>query len=327
MNIKKISTMPIITDEIPRMNFIEHNLTRIAKIKKTSCQTKNNKNQRNHGTILTYIHNVPNKYYTCIMQNDNKPKAVIVLPTYNEADNIGKMIDELHNHIFPVIQNWQMKILIVDGDSKDGTREIVKDRMSRYDDVYLFLENKKEGIGSAYMNGFKLACFTLGAQAVFEFDADFQHPLNTIPELLNKLDQGYDYIIGSRKIPGGSETKDRNFLRSFLTNAGSFIARIILFFPEETFKIVTDPTSGLRAVRVQNFLEKIDLDPAHLYSKKFGYKLQLLKELMDLKPKYTEIPLQFQNRNAGKSKFELGTIFEILYTCFQTRFHKKTKKV
>lgn len=261
------------------------------------------------------------------MENENKPKAVIVLPTYNEAGNIGRMIDELQKNIFPTISNWQMIILIVDGNSKDNTRDIVKEKMSIYENIYLFQEDKKSGIGSAYMNGFRLACSTLHADAVFEFDADFQHPLDTIPQMLEKLDEGYDYVIGSRKITGGSETKERNLLRSFLTNAGSFVARLILFFPTERFKQVTDPTSGLRVVRVNNFLGKIDLKPEHLYSQKFGYKLQLLKELMDLKPKYIEIPLKFQNRHSGESKFELSTTFEILYTCFRTRFHTKAKKV
>lgn len=322
MNIEEISPVPIIGYEVTRMNLIEDYLTRITKSKKTRNQTKNKNNKNHNETILTYIHITQNKYYTYGMdQKIEKPVATIVLPTYNEAGNIGKMIDELHNHTFPTILDWQMKILVVDGKSTDNTRDIVKEKMDKYNDVYLFLEDKKEGIGAAYMNGFKLAIETLGSKVVMEFDADFQHPLNTIPEMLNKISAGYDYVIGSRKIPGGSETKERNFLRSLLTNAGSFVARIILFYPKESFKKVTDPTSGLRAVR-SSLLSKIELSPQHLYSKKFGYKLQLLKELFDMQPKYTEIPLQFQNRNAGKSKFELDTIFEILYTCFRTRLTK-----
>lgn len=254
------------------------------------------------------------------MSEEKKQVAVIILPTYNEALNIDKMIDEFCIRIFPSIKNWSMKILVVDGNSTDGTGDIVRKKVSQFDNVYLFLENSKNGLGAAYLAGFRVAIQELKVDLVFEFDADFQHPLDSVPIMINKIDSGFDYVIGSRKIEGGGETTDRNIWRSFLTNVGSFVARFILFFPSGNFSKVTDPTSGLRATRVKGFADKLSLDPEHLFSKKFGYKLQLLYETLKLGARYGEIPLQFQNRIAGKSKFEAGTIWEILITCFKTRF-------
>ncbi len=250
--------------------------------------------------------------------------AVVIIPTHNEADSINELTDCIVNKIFPDIKNWNMKLLIVDGSSTDGTSEITLKNTAKYNNVFLIQETKKEGIGSAYLKGFTYAVNNLKADAVFEFDGDFQHPPETIPVMINKIDEGYDYVLGSRKIEGGSEF-DRALNRKLLTTLGSFMARLILFFPGKYFKKVTDPTTGLKVTRVKGFLDKIDLNKSHLFSTGFGYKLQLLSEILMLGAKYTEIPLKFQKRKGGKSKFIPSTIIETLMSCFKTRIYRTIK--
>ena len=254
------------------------------------------------------------------MNDKNEIKtAVIVIPTYNEIENISLLIDELNNKIFPSINNWKINILIVDGNSPDGTGNLIKEKVQFYKNLFLYTEPDKQGIGSAYIRGFNIAIRELNADVVIEFDADFQHPPKYIDLLLKEIDNGYDYVLGSRKIEGGSETFERNIIRSFLTSFGSFIARFILFFPTKYFHTVTDATTGLKATRVKGFMDKLDLSIEHLHSKKFGYKIQLLYETIKLKANYKEIPLKFDNRYKGVSKFESTTIFEVLWACIKTR--------
>ncbi|MFA5750238.1 MAG: glycosyltransferase, partial [Candidatus Shapirobacteria bacterium] len=136
-----------------------------------------------------------------------KPVVVIVIPTYNEADNIGRMIEYLNTKTFVDIKNkinyltddWQMKILVVDGNSPDGTGKVVEKEAKKYDNTFLLTETSKDGIGAAYLKGFKYAIDKLNADFVFEFDGDFQHPPETIPVMLKAIEEGYDYVIGSRK--------------------------------------------------------------------------------------------------------------------------------
>lgn len=249
--------------------------------------------------------------------------AVLVIPTYNEADNIGKMIEYLNTKTFPSLpQKWDMKILVVDGNSPDGTGKIVDEKSKKYTNTYLYKETSKDGLGAAYLKGFKYAMETLKADYVFEFDADFQHPPETIPSMLEAMDEGYDYVIGSRKIKGGAEPQGRDFMRMMMTEVGGFAARFILFFPFKHFWDVTDPTTGLKVTRVKGFIDHLDMTFDHLHSRKFGYKVQLLSETLALGAKFKEVPLKFANREAGNSKFESDTTKEILLSCIQTRWYE-----
>ncbi len=260
----------------------------------------------------------------------NTQTAVIVIPTYNEADNIGKMIDYLNTKTFPYIKDknegltsdWSMKILVVDDNSPDGTGKIVTQMSKKYPQTtFLLARTAKTGLGSAYADGFKYAMEKLNADFVFEFDADFQHPPETIPSMLKAMEDGFDYVIGSRKIKGGAEPEGRDFLRLIMTEAGGFTARFILFFPFKHFWKVTDPTTGLKVTRVKGFVNKMDLRPEHFYSRKFGYKVQWLFETINLGAKFKEVPLKFANRESGASKFESDTTKEILTSCVLTRWH------
>jgi dolichol-phosphate mannosyltransferase len=262
------------------------------------------------------------------MSMTNRPQvAVLVIPTYNEAEIIGKMIDYLSLRVFPEIKNWRMKILVVDGNSPDGTGRIVLEKSKNYPDIYLFEETSKDGLGAAYLKGFKYAMDELKADAVFEFDADFQHPPEMIAPMLQEIDNGFDYVIGSRKASGGSNPKGWGLKRVFLSEAGGLVARFLLFFPFGLFFKVTDPTTGLKVTRVKGCLERLCLDLAHLHTRGFAYKMQLLYETLQLGAKFKEVPLQFQARTTGESKIERNAVVDGIRVCLLTRLHSKNRPV
>ena len=261
-------------------------------------------------------------------KTSQKPVAVIVIPTYNEADNIGRMIEYLNTKTFvdiknkkeDLVQDWQMKILVVDGNSPDGTGKVVEKEAKKYDNTFLYTETSKDGIGAAYLKGFKYAMESLKADFVFEFDGDFQHPPETIPVMLKAMEDGYDYVIGSRKIKGGSNPKGWGFKRVFFSEVGGFTARFMMFFPFKNFFKVTDPTTGLKVTRVAGFIDKMSLDYSRLLTRSFGYKLQLLFETLKMGAKFKEVPLKFHVRNAGESKIEPKTAKDIFRVAFLLRW-------
>ena len=120
--------------------------------------------------------------------------AVVVIPTYNEAATIGEMIDYLFSKTFPGIKDWQMKLLIVDDTSPDGTYKVVQQKQHQFKDLHLSLSREKAGIGGAYVRGFRYAMKELKADVVIEMDGDFQHPPETIPVMLAEIDAGADYV-------------------------------------------------------------------------------------------------------------------------------------
>src|SRR4051812_28351070 len=128
-------------------------------------------------------------------------KVVVVIPTYNERDNIAQMIEALSLE-FKKIKNHKLELLVVDDTSPDKTYEVVREKAKKYSWVHLLLNPKKAGLGKAYATGFKYAMDKLKADYVMEFDGDFQHRPDEIKKLVAKIDEGYEYIIGSRYIKG-----------------------------------------------------------------------------------------------------------------------------
>lgn len=248
---------------------------------------------------------------------NKKQTAVIVIPTYNEVDVIGKTLDYLFTKTLPGIKNWVVKVLVVDDTSPDGTYKVVQKLQKKYQNLELYLNKNKAGIGWAYVVGFKHAMKKMGADVIIEFDGDLQHPPETIPVMLKEIDKGADYVLGSRKIEGGSNPKGWGFKRVFFSEVGGFMARFILFFPFKNFFKITDPTTGLKASRVKGFVDKMDMD--NLYSKSFAYKMEFLFKMVLLGAKIKEIPLQFGRRIVGKSKITGQTASDILKTVIQLR--------
>jgi len=230
-------------------------------------------------------------------------KIVVIIPTYNEKENIGRMIDVLEEDIFPKIKNNQMEILVVDDKSPDGTAEVVRQKIKKFKNVTLSL-GEKQGLGAAYKRGMQYAMEKMKADAVIEFDADFQHDPNYIIDLVKKFNDGYDYVIGSRFVKGGSLPEEWDFYRKFLTIVGSSLfSRIVLFFPN--INKVKDVSTGLKLTRVKNVLDKVDFSKI---ANDFVYKTQILYQIVNMGAKVIEIPLQFKLREKGETKMGFNTV-------------------
>lgn len=239
-------------------------------------------------------------------------RVVVVIPTYNEKENTLRMIDILSSE-FAKIKNHEMLLLYVDANSPDGTAQVVRGKMKEYEWLHLLLEEKKEGLGRAYAKGFKYAMDKLKADYVMEFDADFQHRPDEIRRLVEKIDAGYEYIIGSRYIQGGSIPKEWGFSRKFLSVVGNLIARVGLLLPG-----VHDLTTGFKLTKAE-VLRKIDLD--HLYSNSFAYKVQIVGQAIQGGAKWVEVPITFMARTKGESKIIKNEMAETLKVIFLVQIH------
>ena len=197
-------------------------------------------------------------------------KIVIVIPSYKEKENLEILIEELEKE-FKKIKKHEMWVLNVDANSPDGTAAFIKKKAKEYGNIELYLEKKKEGLGAAYMKGMKYAMEKMKADAVIEFDADLQHDPKYIPAMVKKFDEGYDHVIGSRFVKGGSIPKEWAFHRKFLSKYGGLFTRVILFFPQ--INKVKDVSTGFKLTRVKGVLDQIDFSKI---SKGFYYKTEML---------------------------------------------------
>ncbi len=239
-------------------------------------------------------------------------KIVIVIPTYNEKDNTLRMISAL-DKIIPKIKH-DTSLLYVDGNSPDKTAQIVSEKKKTRPWLHLLLEKRKEGLGKAYAKGMKFAMDKLNADYLMEFDGDFQHRPEDIPKLIDEIDNGYDYIIGSRYIKGGSIPANWGLDRKLLSVIGNLIARVLLLLPQ-----IHDVTGGFRLSGVKGFMADFDFDT--LLSRSFAYKIHLLFYMVHKGAKVKEIPIQFQPRTSGDSKIIKNEMQETLRVIFLLQAH------
>src|SRR5215469_7456376 len=152
-------------------------------------------------------------------------RVVIIVPTFNERGNIGRLIDELQA-VFVSLPH-DMQILIVDDNSPDGTIEVVSAHRKQYANLHA-LQGEKQGLGAAYVRGMRHALSVLRADAVFEMDADFSHRPADIPRLLGALEGGADFVIGSRYVRGGTIPRQWSFHRRLNSRLGNIVARYVV---------------------------------------------------------------------------------------------------
>jgi dolichol-phosphate mannosyltransferase len=241
-------------------------------------------------------------------------KVVVVIPTYNEIDNIREIISATLA-VFTKIPRHDCHILVVDGNSPDGTGEAVKNIAQDNPRVQLLVENKKSGLGGAYIYAFRYAMQNLYPDVILEMDADFQHDPNDIPRFLEKLEQGYDYIIGSRFTKGGSIPKEWSLTRKFWSVGGNLFSKVVLGIYS-----ISDFTSGFKASRVKNYLDRLDLDSVR--SKGFAYKIDLLYKMYKLNAKIAEVPIEFGLRDRGNSKMEGNNALDSLKVVLAIRINE-----
>lgn len=235
-------------------------------------------------------------------------RVVVIIPTYNEAASTPAMIEELAQ-VFGQIRGHEMLALYVDDSSPDGTAARVKEKQSKYKWLHLLVNPQKGGLGVAYAAGMKYAMEKLAADFLMEFDGDFQHPPQHISSLVAKINEGYDYIIGSRYVPGGSIPKTWGFTRKFLSAVGNLVARVLLVLPQ-----IHDVTTGFKLARVKGFMDGFDFDT--LLSRQFAYKVQLLFYMVNKGAKAVEVPFAFAPRTSGESKLIKNEMKETLRVIF-----------
>jgi dolichol-phosphate mannosyltransferase len=230
---------------------------------------------------------------------------VVIIPTYNEVRAIASLLDALEVEC-RAIPGHTMKILIVDGNSSDGTLDEVRRKTGEYANIFLLVEKEKRGLGMAYIEGMNYAVRKLDAGAVIEFDGDFQHDPKDIPRLVAELDKGFDYVIGSRYVPGGAVPKEWGWHRKLLSKFGSLFIKYVLWLP------TNDNTSGLKLTRVHPFFEYLPLSENAILSRRHAYKVHLLYEMVSRGAKIKEIPIVFLERGGGVSKSSIEDIKESL---------------
>ncbi len=242
-------------------------------------------------------------------------RAVIIIPTYNERENISQVLPLLLE-VFENIKDWDMKVLVVDDTSPDKTYEVVKEFSKKHSQVELLLNPKKSGLGGAYLKGMDFAFDKMKADVVFEFDADLSHDARKIPAFLEKFDQGYDFVVGSRYIKGGGIPADWGLHRKFLSVVGNLIIMIVL----TDFRI-HDWTTGFRALTKKVYDE---ISPEMSSGRFSGYTFQtgFLHKAVRKGFSVTEVPFIFVDRTHGHSKLGPEYIKNILIYIMKVRLQE-----
>lgn len=229
------------------------------------------------------------------------PKALVIIPTYNEIQNAERIITE-------VLQQTEMvEVLIVDDNSPDGTADVVKKMMATNTRIHLLQREKKLGLGTAYVAGFKYA-IERKFDFVFEMDADFSHNPKEIPIMLSKMD-GCDLLIGSRYVKGVNVV-NWPMKRLLLSYCANIYTRIITGMP------IYDATAGFKCYK-RIVLESIDLDAI----RSNGYAFQIEINFLVWKKGFVlkEMPIVFVDRRVGVSKMNKKIVYEAVFMVWKLK--------
>jgi dolichol-phosphate mannosyltransferase len=225
------------------------------------------------------------------------PGAWLILPTYNEAENIGPIVRAARAQL-----RDDDRILVVDDNSPDGTGLIADQLAQSLEGIEVLHRPGKQGLGRAYLAGFEHA-LAGGAELVLEMDADFSHDPADLPRLIATAEEGADLVLGSRYIPGGSVT-DWGLLRRLVSRGGSWYARKILGVE------VRDLTGGFKCFR-RSVLEALDLNAVHADG--YGFQIELTYRTIKAGFRVVEVPIVFRERRVGESKMNARIAFEAVW--------------
>ena len=217
---------------------------------------------------------------------------MVCLPTYNEKENLERMVRAI-GEAAPGVQ-----VLVIDDNSPDGTGDIADRLAQELPWVRVLHRAKKEGLGPAYLAGFRQA-LAAGAQLIVEMDCDFSHDPQSLPSLL-AASQHADLVLGSRYVPGGS-TVNWGLSRRIISWGGSFYARAILGIG------VRDLTGGFKCFR-RAALEAIDLDAIH--ARGYAFQIETTYRVLRKGLTVTEVPIRFADRELGGSKMSRSIVVE-----------------
>ena len=220
----------------------------------------------------------------------------LVLPTYNEAENIELFLAAVLDQLGP-----DDRVLVVDDNSPDGTGRLADEYALHEPRVEVLHRPTKEGLRKAYIAGFRRA-LAGGAEYVMEMDSDFSHDPKDIPRLIAAAG-GADLVLGSRYVPGGGVT-DWGLLRQAISRGGSWYARIILGIP------VRDLTGGFKCFR-RAVLERVDIENVHADG--YGFQIELTYRAVKAGFRVVEVPIVFRDRRAGQSKMHARIALEAVW--------------
>lgn len=235
-------------------------------------------------------------------------QIAIVIPTYNEKANIANLLRNIETVSEKILDHYALSVIFVDDNSPDGTaEEIERQRPDLPFEVYLIKRKGKLGLGTAYIAGFKKA-IKLEMDNIFQMDADLSHDPEVIPEMCQALET-HDFVIGARYIKGGKLPK-WSLVRKLVSHGGNLYTRILLGLG------IHDWTGGFNGYRRET-LEGINLDAV----KSNGYSFQIEMKYKAKKngAKFMEVPIEFHERNAGKSKFSKKIFVEAFLNAVKLR--------
>jgi dolichol-phosphate mannosyltransferase len=234
--------------------------------------------------------------------------AWLVLPTYNEAENVESIVAAARAALPP-----DARILIVDDDSPDGTGAIADRLAAEVAGLEVLHRARKEGLGPAYVAGFRHA-LAAGAGLVLEMDSDFSHDPADLPRLLAAAARA-DLVIGSRYVPGGG-TVGWGLVRRVVSRGGSAYARLVLGLD------VRDLTSGFKCIR-RELLEAIDLET--IDAKGYAFQVEVTYRAVERGFQVVELPIVFRDRVRGKSKMKGGIVGEAVLRVPAMRFRNRSR--
>lgn len=229
-------------------------------------------------------------------------KYIVIIPTYNEIDNIKNLIEKL--------KKKNLHILVVDDNSPDNTAAEVRNLIIKFDNIYLLERSSKQGLGSAYRDGFKFA-LDKGYEYLIQMDADFSHTVEDLLIMINQSSE-FDLVIGSRYIKGG-DTVGWSKSREFLSKTANYYSRFLCGYK------IYDSTSGFRIYSSNgltlNSYQKTKSDG-------YGFQIEMTFRSFVKGLKIIEVPIKFQERREGKSKMNRKIIFEAIFLVLRLRLSK-----
>lgn len=232
-------------------------------------------------------------------------KITVVMPTYNEAQNLPAMVRQILS-----LEVEGLQVLVIDDNSPDGTGEIADQLAEAHPDrVQVIHRERKMGLGSAYLTGFAHA-LEQGADLVFEMDADFSHSPQYIPQFLDRI-RDCDVVIGSRYVAGGRVDPRWSLWRRLLSWGGNLYTRLV------TGLKIRDTTAGFKCYR-REVLEGLDL--GRVRSDGYAFQIEMHYACQKKGYRLVELPILFGERSRGESKMSLKIIWEALWRVWQIRW-------
>jgi len=228
--------------------------------------------------------------------DDTEVRVCVCLPTYNERENLEPMLRALGR-----VLGAGDRVLVIDDNSPDGTGELADRLAGELEFVDVLHRPHKEGLGPAYLDGFRRA-LEAGAELIVEIDCDFSHDPNDVPRLVAAADDA-DLVLGSRYVPGGG-VENWGLVRRAISAGGSIYARLVLGVP------VRDLTGGFKCFR-RAVLDSIPLDQVR--SRGYAFQIELTYRAIRKGFRVEEVPIRFADRAVGGSKMSRAIVLEAIW--------------